>query len=223
VGISTCVFWGVAPDVCFHSFIHTETAPRAYRRPVSLGGVSIPLSASQSCLPYRHRDSRVWWDPGHRTPCTVALAIAPGRQLHLEGGVAVNRGGGRSRRTAHIQRHTPQRIPLALRAHRRKHDRDRLLARRVPRKPRLAEFKRSRSASSLSRPARRAQLGRALPARIPVADPIRDQEPRSASRHHGRRRRRTLGPFLSKLRPGLRRPENSQQILHGVRLLQALP
>ena len=78
------------------------------------------------------------------------------------------------------------------------------------------------SRSNLPGLTRRSRLRRALHARK-LADARPHPESRHAARQHERRRRWTRGRVLPQFRAGLRQAENSQQVLHGVRLLQALP
>jgi len=74
----------------------------------------------------------------------------------------------------------------------------------------------------LSSTACRHRIWRALPARK-LADAQPHSESRHAARQHERRRRWARWSVLSQFRPSLWQAENPQQVLHGVRLLQALP
>src|SRR5947208_7487991 len=50
-----------------------------------------------------------------------------------------------------------------------------------------------------------------------------NSESNGRTRNHERRRRRSARRLLSQFRPGLWRPENSQQILYGVAIVRTLP
>src|SRR5579862_1979938 len=67
------------------------------------------------------------------------------------------------------------------------------------------------------------QFRGALFTRIQMAESGADSEPHHASRKHERRRRWAQWPVLSEFCSGLWKPEDSQQVLHGIGFLQALP
>src|SRR5580698_3777876 len=69
--------------------------------------------------------------------------------------------------------------------------------------------------------ARRSRLWRSLHTRE-LADAEPRRESRDAARQHERRGRWADGRVLSEFRAGLWQAENSQQVLHGVRFVQAL-
>ena len=122
-------------------------------------------------------------------------------------------------------RHSAYRMEMALPAHRDLARRRRLTVGRVAGKARLARFQLwfSRDArDNLSGGTRSRGLQRALHPRK-LADAQSHSESGDASRHNERRRRRPRGPVLPQFRASLRPAENSQQVLHGIGVLRALP